>query len=139
MIKFLFFLSMFSYQLGEGLTEGYTWAGDERRDQNVLICDRLGEGHRGVLDYHAWRLVESASIAGMVLTFDSQFLVPAIGGMMFGDTYIYNTALKYVHRGDPWYWKEGKTFHLLSYELPTSKWFSRGLGLVGLVLMIIQQ
>lgn len=144
MMYLLFFIFLILYLFAEGLTEGYTWADKERRENNALI-------NPNKLDYHFWRLMENAGILGSILV--ASFAIPLtfkfciflLGAWIFGVYMIYERALDYVDHGHPFPPNSGD-YHLLGKVYKGAKDIKIGKfkinrakeilqGLVGLLIM----
>ena len=121
-LEILFCLAIILYWTTEGVSEGFTWASKTRQKENKLICHQFGRGQAGVMDYHAWRILENIGIWGtVVLTFFlditlKKFLLLGVGSWLIG-TCLYEFALNYVNTGriwKPWNFK----WHILGYDIP---------------------
>lgn len=81
------------YFVGEGATEGYTWASPDQRMENPIIKGST-EGN-GILDYHGYRTFET------VFVLFASVLLLGLGGLgasMVG-MFIYERILNYVYGG----------------------------------------
>ena len=135
MIESLFVFSLMLNQFSEGATEGYTWDDSKQRRGNKLICGRKGKGD-GILDYHAWRLLENAGIAGAVLMAPmvDGLLQHFVGGWLVAN-FLYERSLNYVDFGI--LYPEKPPYHILGYEIPRKWWFDfivlfAGMGVLSL-------
>ena len=139
--QLLFTITMVTYWLSEGCTEGYTWASKKERKENKLIFGSITKGKRdgvGYLDYHAWRLGENIGMVGSIF---SAFLFSNIWSLLltFGGSwmlgyFIYERALNYVVSGDPFVKKNA--YHLMGITIPRSNTFDCVVALVGIGLVI---
>jgi hypothetical protein len=136
-LEILFCLTIVLYWIGEGVTEGYTWAGD-RRNTNKLISGSYKKD--AILDYHAWRILENIGIWGTVIvgffleiTIQKFFLL-GIGSWLIG-TSLYEFALNYVCSGIIWK-PVNFRWHILGCAIP---WFGGKkvliLPIVGLLVL----
>jgi hypothetical protein len=64
MLVLILIFSILVYYIGEGITEGYTFASPSRKKHNNLIKSNAYTYGNGALGYHAWRWVENAGILG---------------------------------------------------------------------------
>ena len=135
----LFPILILLYWFAEGVTEGYTWASQERRGSNKLI--HPNNGNNGLFDYHVWRFLENLGIWGAIacgIMMGSSWGVWLIGiGAWFMGVTIYEFALNHVCSGSI-YKKDDFTWHFLGIELewPTgpSIW---GFYFIGLILFVL--
>ena len=140
--QLLFTITMVTYWLSEGCTEGYTWASKKQRKENKLIFGSITKGKRdgvGYLDYHAWRLGENIGMVGSIFSaflFSSfwSLLLTFLGSWMIG-YFVYERALNYVVFGDAWH-KKGD-YHLMNITIPRSNKFDWFVFVIGLVLVIL--
>jgi len=128
----LFFIAVLMYCMGEGVTEGFTWAGTEEIDRNRLVGPN-DDGKR--LDYHAWRAIETFGIFGMMIHFDSFML--AVGSLLVGYNF-YHSALCHIDFGN-WLYEKRKThtYYIMGREItypPRS--LEMVLGFLGLAIVI---
>jgi len=138
--QLLFTITMVTYWLSEGCTEGYTWAKAKRRKENKLIFGSITDGV-GYLDYHAWRLGENIGMVGSIFSaflFSSfwSLLLTFLGSWMIG-YFVYERALNYVVTNDPFVIKG--PWKMMGIEIPRSNafdWVVAGIGL-GLVILSI--
>jgi len=115
-----FILAVILYWLAEGVTEGYTWAGQKQRLFNKLIHPNAA--HNGLMDYHAWRILENVGIWGAVMLamlIGPSAFWPGIGAWFIG-LFLYEASLNYVcsltmYKETGWKW------HILGYNIP---WFT---------------
>ena len=139
--QLLFTITMVTYWLSEGCTEGYTWASKKERKENKLIFGSITNGKRdgvGYLDYHAWRLGENIGMVGSIF---SAFLFTSfwslsltfLGSWMIG-YFVYERALNYVVSGDPFVKKND--YHLMGITIPRSNTFDYAVALVGIGLIV---
>ena len=90
-------------QTAQGFIEGWIWADPEKKVNNEFIVIHKGKGN-GVLDYHAWRLVENVGqLSAVVAAFhvgDVASLASAgIGGWLMAN-FFYERALNIVDFGE---------------------------------------
>ena len=118
LLSILFFIFILMYWIGEGVTEGYTWADAKRRYENKLV--HPNHANNGLMDYHAWRIVEVLGIVGACLTGMAGGLAlfqVGVSAYFIGIT-LYGFALNHVDNGtiykDP-SWR----YHLLGHDLPS--------------------
>jgi len=135
-IKFIFLFFFIIYWISEGCTEGYTWANSQRRLDNKLICNRLGNG-KGIMDYHAWRYGEDIGILGAILCaifFDSflSLLLMSIGTAWIG-TFIYERVLNYIVYNK--LFPQKPDFHILGLVIKDYLWHDFFLLIIGLILV----
>lgn len=93
------------YFIGEGATEGYTWASPEQRLENPIIKGST-EG-KGIIDYHGYRTFET------VFVLSASLLLLGIGGLgasMVG-LFIYERILNYVDLGI-WFKEPGWEYYV---------------------------
>jgi len=140
--QLLFTITMVTYWLSEGCTEGYTWAKSKRRKENKLIFGAIHKGKRdgvGYLDYHAWRLGENIGMVGSIF---SAFLFTSfwslsltfLGSWMLG-YFVYERALNYVVTDDPFVIKG--PWKMMGIEIPRSNVFDWAVAGIGLGLIIL--
>ncbi len=140
--QLLFTITMVTYWLSEGCTEGYTWAKSKRRKENKLIFGAIHKGKRdgvGYLDYHAWRLGENIGMVGSIF---SAFLFTSfwslsltfLGSWMIG-YFVYERALNYVVTDDPFVIKG--PWKMMGIEIPRSNAFDWAVAGIGLGLVIL--
>ena len=140
--QLLFTITMVTYWLSEGCTEGYTWAKSKRRKENKLIFGAIHKGKRdgvGYLDYHAWRLGENIGMVGSIF---SAFLFTSfwslsltfLGSWMIG-YFVYERALNYVVTDDPFVIKG--PWKMMGIEIPRSNTFDWAVAGIGLGLIIL--
>ena len=140
--QLLFTISMVTYWLSEGCTEGYTWASKKERKENKLIFGAIHKGKRdgvGYLDYHAWRLGENIGMVGSIF---SAFLFTSfwslsltfLGSWMIG-YFVYERALNYVVTDDPFVIKG--PWKMMGIEIPRSNAFDWAVAGIGLGLIIL--
>jgi len=134
-------LFMVLYFFSEGCTEGYTWAGGDRRRNNGLIRDTMkNKEARGVLDYHGWRLLEGVGILGVAVV--SYFYVGDVwnyllilgGSYCFGNS-LYEFALHYIASGSPV--TGDRDFHILGVVIRVSRFYPFGAMLIGVMLLYL--
>ena len=140
--QLLFTITMVTYWLSEGCTEGYTWAKAKRRKENKLIFGSITKGKRdgvGYLDYHAWRLGENIGMVGSIF---SAFLFTNIwsllltfGGSWMVGYFVYERALNYVCLGSPFASKG--PWKMMGIELPRSNTFDCAVAIIGLSLVVL--
>jgi len=89
------------YWIGEGATEGFTWASEERRLQNKLIRSGKVAGC-GIACYHTWRVLgENVGILGIILSTYfwhppiSQLLIKLTGATLTG-IFFYERVFNYI-------------------------------------------
>ena len=139
--QLLFTITMVTYWLSEGCTEGYTWAKAKRRKENKLIFGSITKGKRdgvGYLDYHAWRLGENIGMVGSIFSaflFTSfcSLLLTFLGSWMIG-YFVYERALNYVVTDNPFVTKG--PWKMMGIELPRSNTFDCCLAGIGFGLVI---
>jgi len=142
--QLLFTITMVTYWLSEGCTEGYTWASKKERKENKLIFGSITKGKRdgvGYLDYHAWRLGENIGMVGSIFSaflFSSfwSLALTFLGSWMVG-YFVYERALNYICLGDPFSAKG--PWKMMGIEIPRSNtfdWCVAGIGL-GLIILSI--
>jgi len=140
--QLLFTITMVTYWLSEGCTEGYTWAKSKRRKENKLIFGAIHKGKRdgvGYLDYHAWRLGENIGMVGSIF---SAFLFSSfwslsltfLGSWMIG-YFVYERALNYVVTDDPFVIKG--PWKMMGIEIPRSNAFDWAVAGIGLGLIVL--
>jgi len=140
--QLLFTITMVTYWLSEGCTEGYTWAKSKRRKENKLIFGAIHKGKRdgvGYLDYHAWRLGENIGMVGSIF---SAFLFTSfwslsltfLGSWMIG-YFVYERALNYVVTDDPFVIKG--PWKMMGIEIPRSNAFDWAVAGIGLGLIVL--
>jgi|TARA_Y100000034_G_C6696573_1_gene306970 hypothetical protein len=119
MIELLFPLSIMLYWFAEGVSEGFTWAGNRRNTNKLIGGTKRSDA---LLDYHAWRILENIGIWGAVVlaflletSFMRMFLLGA-GGWFIG-TCLYEMALNYVFSGSI-YKKSNFKWHILGMNIP---------------------
>ena len=140
--QLLFTITMVTYWLSEGCTEGDTWAKAKRRKENKLIFGAIHKGKRdgvGYLDYHAWRLGENIGMVGSIF---SAFLFTSfwslsltfLGSWMIG-YFVYERALNYVVTDDPFVIKG--PWKMMGIEIPRSNAFDWAVAGIGLGLIVL--
>ena len=118
--EILFTLFIIMYWACEGVTEGYTFCSAKRKIENKLI--HPNNGSNGIMDYHAWRILENIGIWGtVVLAFAmsiswSKFLLLGVGSWFIG-TFCYECSLNYVNKGTMYKPVDYK-WHILGYDIP---------------------
>lgn len=98
-MKYLIIIFILLYFIGEGATEGYTWADSEQRMENKII--KGGSEGNGILDYHGYRTLETCFV------FFASIVMLGIGGLgtsMIG-LFVYERILNIVNIGA--YFKPG--------------------------------
>ena len=110
-------------QTAQGFIEGWIWADKEKKVENPYIVIHKGKG-KGVLDYHAWRLVENAGqLSAVVASFyvgDVGSLVQsAIGGWLMAN-FFYERALNIVDFGE--LFPQKPPYKLMGIEIPHKPW-----------------
>jgi len=93
------------YLIAEGVTEGYTWARHtDRAYDNYLVRGGFNTmpNANGILDYHAWRMLECLGILGAIVSmlflaysFRILAIKALIGIWIFGNA-IYEFCLSYI-------------------------------------------
>jgi len=132
----LFIFLVVLYWLAEGITEGYSWASVSERRSNILI--HSNGGTNGLLDYHAWRLLENIGIWGTVVLamfLGTSAFWPGIGAWLLGVCF-YDLSLNYVASGN--LFKEaGWKWHILGYNVPwlTGTW-NLVIGAIGMLIVV---
>ena len=140
--QLLFTITMVTYWLSEGCTEGYTWASKKERKENKLIFGSITNGKRsgvGYLDYHAWRLGENIGMVGSIFSaflFTSfwSLLLTFLGSWMLG-YFVYERALNYVVTDNPFVTKG--PWKMMGIELPRSNAFDLAVAGIGLGLIVL--
>ena len=140
--QLLFTITMVTYWLSEGCTEGYTWAKAKRRKENKLIFGSITKGKRdgvGYLDYHAWRLGENIGMVGSIFSaflFTSfwSLLLTFLGSWMIG-YFVYERALNYVVNDNPFI--EKGPWKMMGIEIPRSNAFDWAVAGIGLGLIVL--
>jgi hypothetical protein len=91
--KLLIMLLILLYFVGEGATEGYTWADPVQRMENSIIRGNT-EGE-GILDYHGYRTLET------IFVLFASFLILGLGGLGTSvvGLFIYERILNYIDLG----------------------------------------
>ena len=123
-LEILIPLFIILYWFSEGVTEGYTWGNAKRRKENKLI--HPNNSTNGIMDYHAWRILENIGVWGTVIT--AYFMTPCcgvpvksffllgIGAWLIG-TFCYEAALNHIYYGVIWKPVDYK-WHILGYDIP---------------------
>ena len=142
-------LSILGYSIGEGVTEGFTWApkGKKHRlaKENKLIIHSKKEvgsfwqRFKFPLGYHQWRDIERLGIGGSILSayFFSSFgsLALAMLAFFMVGLFFYEQAETYVSYNR--FFVE-KNYKWSGYEIPMGRWLSilplvLGIGLLFLL------
>jgi len=123
------------YWIARGALEGFVWASESRRSKNWVICDSTSTG-RGVLDYHAWRLLECFSVLGMVF-FSS--MIPVMNfelliGVWFLGIFIYERILNWVVFIR--FFPNKKTYELMGVKFPAGIWLDMFYLVAGIMLVV---
>jgi len=93
------YLCLFLLIIVHGIREGFTWADNEERHNNIFITNHIGEGIAKI-DYHGWRSIEYILILGVGM-FGAR-LIPAIAVFMMAQL-PYNGILHKICTGKFWY------------------------------------
>ncbi len=130
----LFIISMLLWCLSRGATEGYKWLHDNKwMHRNKLISPVYNKLYYGLMDYHAWRMVEAISVFGMILTYSNIYIL--IGSYCFGIYAIYERALNYVCYFGRMFPKK-PIWNCLWFKVKQSILKEIIISIIGLILMI---
>jgi hypothetical protein len=118
----------------QGILEGWIWASPERRINNKIICGNKGTGANGIIDYHAWRLLEElcilCGIYGGYKYSGNHFWSILIGSWYLG-VFLYERLLNHIVFDDCWHNKP--YFNLMGYNLPSGNirdWMYLAIGII---------
>ena len=109
-LPYLIMLFLLLSFIGEGATEGYTWADSVQRAENPII--KGGAEGKGFLDYHMWRAFET-----FFLLFASACLLSYGGlGTSFIGVFVYERILNFVDKGI-WFKEAGYEYYIAGFTI----------------------
>ncbi len=127
-LKYIVVVFILLYFVGNGATEGYTWADSTQRLENPVI--RGGVEGDGFLDYHGYRTFETGFV------FFASFCLLGIGGLgtsMVG-LFIYERILNFVDKGI-WFKEAGWEYYIVGFTIKRYMWQDFAVLIIGVVLI----
>lgn len=127
-LPYLIILFLLLSFMGEGATEGYTWADSTQRVENPII--KSGAEGKGFLDYHTWRAFET-----FFLFFASAWLLGLGGlGTSFIGLFVYERLLNFVDKGI-WFKEAGWEFYIAGFTIKRYMWQDYLVLIIGIALV----
>jgi len=144
----IFLIFSIWYWIGEGATEGYTWASEKRRVENVLISpgvhdDPFWYTANGFMCYHSWRVLgENIGILGMIISaiyFSCPLLVVIgwIAGSTLISIFFYERILNYVSYGKLFPQKTDWDLFKGKIRIPRRPWQDWLMLSIGIIILIL--
>ena len=127
--------------IGEGATEGFTFASVTERVLNPIIKRHFNtQNANGFLGYHGFRvLFENIGVLIMIIGFHLiEFhlitLLYYLGIMIIG-TFIYERVFNIVSYGK--LFPQKSNYCILGYEIPRNKWQDIIVGIIGILILVL--
>ena len=150
-LKSLFVIFNIWYWTGEGATEGFTWATEKRRLENLIIKPGIHDSTfyktaSGLMCYHSWRTMgENVGIFGMnIVSFSLGVLAvswPSYIGIFVGATlvgiFIYERVFNHVSYNKLFPQKASWDAFNGRIVIPRAPWQDWVLFGIGIVLLVI--